>query len=189
MKTRWIETSILAYYRTTDEDGINRSLLSVFGVVFGSSDYPEDKLPVGFRLSLYELDILRTPKPGEFTRVSSYPLLKALLGEKVIEEIAHPEDVYVGTVGGLEYTIVPYTRFTAYDHVKRFWRLSDVTVYLISCPGEPDLPPYTMARPEWDGRRPTLHEAVNSARAGRDLMSTLTKDLGTIIEKDGNEPK
>lgn len=168
----FIERTILSYYTTVNYDGVKQRIFRIFGTVWGTGIAVDGDI-TGFDLTLFELNILqKSSTVGKSFDIKTIPLMSVIVGKKIDAEIEHPEDALSGSVGGHEYTITPWTRFNAYSNIKRFYHISESVVYSISSPTDTHLESFTFTSQEWDGRRPSFHEAVNMAH---DLADTLAE--------------
>lgn len=168
MELHWLQRNLFSSIKYTFVDGSTGRNIVLFGIPLMLRPDLEIREYDGFMVSLYDIGIV---KPGLDLR--NIKLLSRVIGEEISAEVPHPKDALVGEVGGHVYTITPVTRYSAYERIKRWHKTKIFTVYSITSPTDAYIPQFTWALPEWNGRRPSLHEAVNSAHEMYQLMQEL----------------
>jgi len=163
MKVHWLRQHFLSNIKYTFGDGSTGRNLILFGfplILRPPSLVTETR---GFMLSLHNLVII-----GE-SDMKIIGLLSRVVGEEVSAEVPHPENAYSTHLNGHDYTVTPVTRYNGYNRIKRWHKTKIRTVYGITSPTDPILPPYTFAPSEWEGRRPSVLEVVKVAHSLNDL--------------------
>lgn len=170
MLNRLITSVFFSYYIFHDTDGnLGNVVFQIFGIpILLRTKYDGDKVTSG-NLSLYMFYTHSESAP-----MTTYPLLKFILGNPVERDVRTKKKPVVFRLGSTDYTISEYKHFTVYKNIGVLYKFDKTKAYLVTSPMN-DCADFTINfRGDKLSRKPEPHEIVRRSIQVKDIMREVT---------------